>query len=82
MLKGFNFPQLIKIDVEGFENLVLDGMVELFKFEPIILVEILPKNFQNMYSHLLKILPSNFLTFGIDENVGIYDSNYFFDISK
>ncbi|HRE41352.1 MAG TPA: FkbM family methyltransferase [Ignavibacteria bacterium] len=77
-----NFPQLIKIDVEGFENLVLDGMVELFKFEPIILVEILPKNFQNMYSHLLKILPSNFLTFGIDENVGIYDSNYFFDISK
>ncbi|MBE2256580.1 MAG: FkbM family methyltransferase [Ignavibacteria bacterium] len=75
-------PQLIKIDVEGFENLVFDGMVDLFKFEPIVIVEILPKNFIQMYSHLLKIVPSNLLIFGIDENGGVYSSNYFNDVTN
>jgi FkbM family methyltransferase len=62
--KGLEIPELIKIDVEGYEPQVLLGMPETLKKEPILLVEVLTNEAGNA---IQGFFPSGYKFFAIDD---------------
>jgi FkbM family methyltransferase len=70
---------LIKIDVEGSEPLVLDGMKDLIKKVKVIIFEFWPFGLKvagfEPFSLIERLISNNFKLIYIDENFNIYDEN-------
>jgi FkbM family methyltransferase len=62
--KGLQIPELVKIDVEGYEPQVLLGMQETLKKEPVFIVEVLT---EAAGLAIQKFFPSGYKFFAIDD---------------
>lgn len=80
----FSNPDLIKIDVEGFEKEVIRGMRQtIIKSKPLIIMEILDQNKESLdedylqikYSEILDLLGTGYHIKNIDEESGILNSS-------
>lgn len=78
--KGMNKPDLIKIDVEGYEGEVLSGFTELLKESPTLIVEVLTKEGGKKVEDILQ---SGYKYFGIiEETRELLEKNELTRLSK